>query len=282
MSEEKKEIRVVKVGVVKNGNLGACPVLDLIFDERADRDDVDFRVLGSGAKLGKVQCVETMDKMLEFKPELIIMISPNAALPGPKEGRDKIKGIPTIVYSDMPAKKAVEEWDSKGIGYILCGADSMIGARRPFLDPVEMSIFNADLLTVLSITGAINCIQDEVDAVIAAIKAGEKPKLPKIIIDMEIAAKYAKISNPYAQAKAMAAFEIASRVAAIDVKACFQLKEKEQYMPLLATAHEMMRVASRLACEAREIEKVNDKVLRRPHHREGQILNKRGFTEKEA
>ncbi len=282
MSEEKKEMRVVKVGVVKNGNLGASPVLDLIFDERADRDDVDFRVLGSGAKLAKVQCVETIDKMLEFKPELILMISPNAALPGPKEGRDKIKGIPTVVYSDMPAKKAVEEWDSKGIGYILCGADSMIGARRPFLDPVEMSLFNADLLTVLSITGAINCIQDEIDAVIAAIKAGEKPKLPKIIIDMDVAAKYAKMSNPYAQAKAMAAFEIASRVATIDVKACFQLKEKEQYMPLLSTAHEMMRVAARLAWEAREIEKVNDKVLRRPHHREGKILSKRGFVEKEA
>ncbi len=282
MSEEKKETRVVRVGVVKNGNLGACPVLDLVFDERADRDDVDFRVLGSGAKLNNVQCVETMDKMLEFKPELILMISPNAALAGPKAGREKIKGIPTIVYSDMPAKKAVEEWETKGIGYILCGADSMIGARRPWLDPVEMSLFNSDLLAVLSITGVINCIQDEIDAVIAAIKAGQTPKLPKIVIDMEVAAKYSKMANPYAQAKAMAAFEIAGRVAAIDVKACFQLKEKEQYMPLLATAHEMMRVAARLAWEAREIEKVNDKVLRRPHHREGQILTKRGFMDKEA
>ncbi|HMF32719.1 MAG TPA: F420-dependent methylenetetrahydromethanopterin dehydrogenase, partial [Candidatus Lokiarchaeia archaeon] len=160
------ETRVVKIGVVKNGNLGACPVLDLIFDERADRDDVDFRVLGSGAKLGQVQCVETMEKMLAFQPELILMISPNAALPGPKEGRDMIQGIPTIVYSDMPAKKAVEELEAKGMGYILCAADSMIGARRPFLDGVEMSLFNANLLTVLSITGVINCIQDEVEKAI--------------------------------------------------------------------------------------------------------------------
>lgn len=275
------ETHIVKIGILKNGNLGTSPVLDLIFDERADRDDIDFRGASSGAKLGEAQCVETVEKLLEFQPELILMISPNAALPGPKKARDLIQGIPTIVYSDMPAKKAVEELEAKGMGYILCAADSMIGARRPFLDGVEMSLFNANLLTVLAISGVINCIQDEVEAVVTAIKAGTPPELPRLTLDMETAIKYARFTNPYAQAKAMAAFEIASRVAAIDVKACFQLKEKEDYMPLLATAHEMMQAAARLAGEAREIEKNCDQVVRRPHHREGQLLMKKGFMEKE-
>ncbi len=258
--------------------------LDLSFDERADRDDIDFVVAGSGAKLGKDQAVWTAEQMVAWKPDLILMVSPNAALKGLQAAREIIQptGIPTIVFSDAPAKKAVDEYKERGMGYFINLCDSMIGARRPFLDPVEMSLFNANLLRVISITGVINLIQEKVGAVIDEIKKGNaKPELPQVIIEMENAVEAANFSNPYAKAKAMAAFEIATRVAAIDTKACFVIKDKEQYMPLLATAHEMMQVAANLAEEAREIEKSNDAVFREPHHREGKLLRKKALMEKE-
>ena len=51
------------------------------------------------------------------------------------------------------------------MGYILVNCDSMIGARRPFLDIIEMSVFNADLLKVLAITGALGVIAEELNKV---------------------------------------------------------------------------------------------------------------------
>ena len=41
---------VLKVGIIRCGNIGTSPLVDLILDERADRKDIDVRVLGSGAK----------------------------------------------------------------------------------------------------------------------------------------------------------------------------------------------------------------------------------------
>lgn len=280
MSEEE---RIVKVGCIKNGSLGMALMLDLLFDERADREDVDFMVVGSGAKLGKAQAVWTAERMVEWKPELILMVSPNAALGGLKAARDVIEptGIPTVVFSDAPAKKACEEIEGRNMGYFINLADSMIGARRPFLDPVEMALFNANLLQVLCNTGVLNLMQDAIDPVINALKEGQKPALPRIICNKEKAVAAAQYDNPYAHAKALAAFEIAAKVAAIDVTACFKLKEKERYMPLLAAAHEMMQDAARLSGEAREVEKYNDTVLRRPHHRKGKTLTKKALMEKE-
>ena len=52
---------VVKVGIIKCGNIGTSPLVDLILDERADRKDIDVRVLGSGAKMG-VEQVEEVTK----------------------------------------------------------------------------------------------------------------------------------------------------------------------------------------------------------------------------
>ncbi|GAB4316170.1 MAG: F420-dependent methylenetetrahydromethanopterin dehydrogenase [Promethearchaeota archaeon] len=280
MSEDKK---IVKVGVIKNGNLGMSLVLDLLMDERADRGDLDVVVVGSGAKLNKEQAVWTAQQMVAWSPDLILMVSPNASLKGLAAAREIVQstGIPTIVFSDAPAKKAKEEYEERGMGYVINLADAMISARRPFLDPVEMSVYNANLLKVISICGVVNLIQEALEACIDAIKAGQKPPLPRVVVTKEVAAAAAKFSNPYANAKAMAAFEIASRVSSLTTPACFVIKEKEKYMPLLAAAHEMMRIAAELAQEAREIEKGNDTVLRRPHHREGKILEKRALMEKE-
>ena len=46
-------------------------------------------------------------------------------------------------------------------------------------------------------------------------------------------------------------------------------KEKENYIPLVACAHEIAQAAARLAEEAREIEKYGDTVVRRPHGKDG-------------
>ena len=52
-------------------------------------------------------------------------------------------------------------------------------------------------------------------------------------------------------------------------------------MPLLAAAHEMMRTAANMCDNAREIEKSNDSVIRRPHHAKQHFLTKIGLYDKE-
>ena len=280
MSEEK----VLKIGILKNGTIGASLLLAFLMDERAEATKIDVYEVTSGAKMHPPEmCTKTMEDLLKWQPELLLMSSPNAALGGPKAAREMAKeaGIPTIIISDAPAKKAVEEIQEKGVGYILVNCDSMIGARRPFLDPVEMSCFNADLLKVLAITGALPLIAEELNNVIMDMLEEKTPSLPQIIVDAITAVKAAKFSNPYAEAKAIAAFELAASVSKVTGKACFKLKEREDYMPLLAASHEMMRTAALMCDEAREIEKSNDTVIRRPHHAKQHILTKIKLHEKE-
>ncbi|TFF94499.1 MAG: F420-dependent methylenetetrahydromethanopterin dehydrogenase [Promethearchaeota archaeon] len=272
----------LNIGVLKNGTIGSSVLLSFLIDERAEGERVIFREVTSGPKMHPPEeCVETMKKLLEFNPDLILMSSPNAALKGPKAARELVGNIPAIVISDAPAKKAIEEFKEKGIGYIIVECDSMIGARRPFLDPIEMSVFNSNLLKVLAITGVFNIIVDELNAVIMDMLEGKTPTLPQIEIDAAKAAQAARFSNPYAEAKAIAAFEIAAKVSKITGKACFVLKEREEYMPQLAAAHEMMKTAADLCQIAREIEKSNDTVLRRPHRSSQELLQKRALHEKE-
>ncbi|HJH26533.1 MAG TPA: F420-dependent methylenetetrahydromethanopterin dehydrogenase, partial [Methanophagales archaeon] len=207
---------------------------------------------------------------------------PNAALPGPKSAREMVKekGKPCIVISDAPAKKAVDKLKEGGFGYIIIPGDPMIGARREFLDPVEMSLFNADVLSVLSITGVVKLVQEEIDAVIEAIKKGEEVKVPQIIATAERAVERAKFSNPYAKAKAIAAYSMAEKVAELDVKGCFMMKNSEEYVPVVAAAHELLRAAAKLAFEAREVEKQTDSLVREPHSRTGEIMKKEKLMEK--
>ncbi len=274
--------KVLKVGILKNGTIGSSLLLAFLMDERAESTRINVYEVTSGAKMHPPEmCTKTMEDLLKWGPELIIMSSPNAALPGPKSAREMVGNIPSIVISDAPAKKAVDEIKDKHMGYILINCDSMIGARRPFLDPIEMSIFNSDLLKVLAITGALQVITEELNKVIIDMLDGRTPTLPQIIVDSNIASEAAKFSNPYARAKAIAAFELAASVSKITGKACFQLKERSEYMPLLATAHEMMRTAALMCDEAREIEKINDTVIRRPHNAKQQLLTKIGLYDKE-
>lgn len=273
---------VVKVGFLKLGCIGSALLLEFMLDERAEREDIDVRVVGAGAKLGIEQAEEAARRMLDFKPQIVIATSPNATLPGPKKAREIIKaaGIPVVVVSDSPTKKCVQELEQQGFGYIIIEADSMIGARREFLDPLEMVLFNLDVARVLAITGALNLLTAEIDRAIESIKKGIQIPLPKVVVDKEKAIKAASFSNPYSATKAMAAYETARRVADLSVEGCFAVKEWERYTQIVSAAHEMMRQAARLADDAREIEKAQDAVSRTPHYDDGGILKKRKLMDK--
>ena len=272
----------VKIGVLKLGCVGTLPLLDVLLDERADRTDIDVRVVGSGSKLGPQQCKEATELMINLKPDIAVLVGPAQAAPGPTEARKMLKaaGLPVIVISDSPAKKLVKDIDEAGQGYIIVEADSMIGARREFLDPVEMAIYNSDVIRVLAITGVFNIVVETIDEVIQSLKAGKTPELPKIVINGEKAVEAGGFSNPYAKAKAMAAYEMACQVSKLTTRACFKVSDREVYVPLVTAAHEMMRTAARLADEAREIEKTGDTVSRKPHFKDGTLGTKKTLMEK--
>lgn len=274
--------KIVKVGVLKYGCVGTAPLLEYLLDERADREDIKVRVVSSGAKLSPEEVEEVTTKILDFNPDFALTVSPNAALPGPKKAREFLakKGLPLIVVSDAPAKRIVKELDEGGFGYIIVDADPMIGARREFLDPVEMALFNADIIRVLAITGVYRLIVDAVDNVIEAFKREEKPTLPRIVVTRELAVEKAGFQNPYAKVKAMAAYEIAKKVSDLTIEGCFKIQERSLYVPIVAAAHEMLTEAAKLATEAREIEKYGDYLLRIPHAKDGCLLSKLKLAEK--
>lgn len=273
---------VVKIGIIKSGNIGTSPVIDLILDERADRPNIDVRVVGSGAKMNPEQVEDVVPKMAEFEPDFCIFISPNPGAPGPAKARELLSAAdqPAIIIGDAPGLKVKDEIDEQGLGYIIVKADPMIGARRELLDPTEMASFNSDIIKVLANTGAYRLIQHTINDIIEAVEAGEEIELPKLAIDATKAVKAGNFENTYAKAKAYAAYEIATKVADLDVKGCFMVQDSEQYVPIVAAAHEMASAAAKLAIEAREIEKANDSLCRTPHMGDGKIGNKCKLMEK--
>lgn len=280
-----------RIGVLKFGCIGAAPLLDLILDERADRKDIEVRAFSSGAKLDENSCVGPTRSIIDYSPHLVLSVSPNAALPGPTKSRTLLAEarLPTITVSDGPGKKAFSKKDkdgkkvkvtTRGQGFIILPVDSMIGARREFLDPTEMAIFNADIIKVLSITGVIRLLQNEIGNVIAQIKEGKTPEMPELVVTADIAIEHAGFANSNGRAKAYAAFKITEAVSTLTTKACFVAKDASIYIPMVAAGHEMLRAAASLADEAREIEKQNDTVLRTPHSSKGKMLRKTRLLDK--
>lgn len=270
------------LGVLKLGNIGTSPLLELLFDERAERENFDVILIGSGAKMNETASERSAKLLVAQKPQLVLIPSPNAALKGPAKAREIVKaaGIPVIVISDILPKEKRENLAEEGYGYILLSADSMIGARREFLDPTEMALFNANVIRVLAATGAFRKVQMTIDEVITTIMSGKEPKLPTLVINATHAVNAGKFSNPYARVKALAAYEMASNVAELNVKGCFKQKEREKYIPTVASAHEMMRTAALLADEAREIEKREDTLYRTPHFDDGTTGHKTRLPDK--
>jgi len=274
--------RKISIGVVKCGLIGSSALLEYALDERAEREDIVVFTYSTGSKMLEDLCERVAKLALEGKHDLYIVASPNASLPGPTKIREILKtsGKPVIVITDGAAKGIAKKLEEEGFGYIIVLGDSMIGARREFLDPTEMVLYNSDVLRVLAVCGVYRLMQSEIDRVIREIKEGKTPTLPKIIVDRHVIAQYSTFRNPYALAKAIAAYETARNVADITYEACFKIKEWEKYTLLVAAAHEMMRSAALLADQAREIEKYGDHVVRQPHAKDGSTLYKEKLIEK--
>jgi methylenetetrahydromethanopterin dehydrogenase len=262
-----------KIGIFKCGNIGTAPLLELLLDELADRKDIKVRTVTTGSKMNPEDVEETVPKIFELNPDLLIVISPNTSLPGPGKVREKISssGLPGIVISDAPGKRAKEEMEKQGLGYIIITGDPLIGARKQFLDPIEMAVFNSNICKVLAITGVYRIIQQEIDNVVYSVENGQQPVLPRLIVDLKVVRDRSEFNNPYAKAKAIAAYGLAEKIADINVQACFMEKDSEKYIPLVAGSHEIAQAAARLAEEAREIEKGNDTVVRKPHSKSGKV-----------
>ena len=263
----------VKVGVFKCGNIAASPLFELLLDELADRQDIKIRTVTTGSKMSVEDVEEALPKIFEFDPYLLVFISPNPSISGPAMVREKLSnsGVPSVVISDAPGKRIKIELEKQGLGYIIITGDPLIGARREFLDPIEMAIFNSNIIKVLAITGVYRIVHQEIDKLIHAIKTGLRPVLPKLIIDSNDIRDRSDFKNPYAKAKAMAAYELAEKIAEINLRACFIEKERDKYIPLVACAHEIAQIAAKLAEEAREIEKYSDTLVRKPHSKNGKL-----------
>jgi methylenetetrahydromethanopterin dehydrogenase len=226
--------------------------------------------------MGVEDVEEALPKLFEFDPDLIVFISPNPAIPGPAKVRKSLlkTGVPSVVVSDGVAKRIKEELEKQGLGYIIIMGDPLIGARREFLDPIEMAIFNSNIIKVLAITGVLRILHQEIDRLIAILKEDLPLTLPKLLVDTDIIRDNSDFQNPYAKAKAMAAYELTKKVAEIDTRACFLEKDREKYIPLVACSHEIAQTAARLAEEAREIEKYSNNLVRKPHSKKGEPLTK--------
>ncbi len=270
------ELQFRKIGIFKCGNIGTSPLLELLLDELADRKDIKVRTVTTGSKMTLDDVQEALPKMLEFNPDLFIVISPNTALPGPAKARETFAGSgkPGIVITDAPGKRVKADIEKQGLGYLIITGDPLIGARKEFLDPTEMAVFNSNISKILAITGVYRIVQQEIDKAIYAIERTLPPVLPKIVIDIAVIRDNTVFNNPYARAKAIAAYGLAEKIAEINALACFVEKESEKYIPLVASAHEIAQTAARLAEEAREIEKSNDTLARNPHAKDGRLKNK--------
>ena len=267
------------IAVAKTGNIGSSVILELLLDERADRHDIKVKVVSSGAKMSEGEAEDVAKRTLELKPDLVLYSTPNASAPGPKKVIEALAGKKAVVISDAPAVKAKAFIEERGLGYILVTADAMIGARREFLDPTEMAVFNADILKVLAGTGVIRLIQEELGKTIDSFKAGEA-YLPRIVVTAEAAVERGNFKSQVAREKVLKAYAMAEEVGALNVKGCFMQKEPAEYIKTVAKAHELLRSAAVLVDEAREIEKKADTLYRTPHNPDGKILKKTKLMEK--
>jgi methylenetetrahydromethanopterin dehydrogenase len=235
-----------------------------------------MRVVSCGVSMDEADSEEISKMAAGIESDLYVIISPNAALAGPKKAREVLKetGKPIIAISDEPSRKAMKKLPEEGMGYIVIYGDPMIGAVTSFLDPVEMAIFNGDVLKVLSVTGVFRLIHSEIDRVLDEIKAGQKPVLPEIVITKMLALEHSDLSNPYAYAKALAAFKMSRNVASLTTEGVFKTEDRTETIHKVTAAHELIRQAAMLADEAREIEKANDTVMRYTHFKKGDLRRK--------
>lgn len=262
--------QVVTVTFVKIGYIGTTIIIEALLDERSARKDIKMRIVSCGVSMDEKDSLDVAELAAGIDSDLYIVVSPNAGLKGPKAARERLvkTGKPIILVSDEPSRKALRELPEE-YGFFVIYGDPMISAKSIYLDPIEMTLFNSDVLRTLAVTGAFRLIQSEIDKVIDKIKAGEKPVLPRIVITKARALEASELQNPHAKGKAMAAYEINRTVAKLSTEGVFKITEREVALPVLTAAHEMARQAAKLADEARELEKTNDTAVRIAHFSKG-------------
>ncbi len=269
---------MVKITFVKIGNITLTTLIDIMLDERASRTDVESTVISSSTKM-KPEAAERLFPLIDqVETDLMVMISPNANDKGPQLVVDKYKEkYPLIVVSDAADKEVREKWKEEGVGYIIAPFDPMIGAKRDFLDPTEMCLFNGYIITAFSTCGVFAYITDLLDSVINQLKKGEKSSLPtRNMSSIGVVTSY-PFANPYSRPKAMAALNILQDAGKLNVNGCFIEKTRERSIIKVNAAHEMVRQAAKIADEVRELEKTTDHVVRNPHGKDGEILHKKHF-----
>ncbi len=272
---------MIKIAVVKIGNIGVAPLFEFLFDERAERVNFNIRVFGSGSKMSGESLDANINDLVKWEHDLTILITPNASLQHCINLIETLREtkIPLIVISDSPSLKVVDDLKNKNVGYIIVTADPMIGARREFLDPTEMTVFNADIIKLLAGTGVFRYIVKIIDGVIEKLEKGVVD-LPFIIIDSSFLLENPPFNNSYANAKAVAAFKMAELVGKINHEACFKIQNWEKYTILTAAAHELLSAAAKLINELRDMLKSADILLREPHDADGRLLSKTKLLEK--
>jgi len=271
---------MVHVCFIKCGNIATSTVVDLLLDEIACRKDLTVTVVGSGAKMTPVETERIAGLLPALEPDLVVVCGPNAGAPGMVRLR-KLLGkmaVPGIIIGDGPSKRVRAKLEEEGLGYLIMEADPLIGARREFLDPSEMAIFNADVLKVLAVVGSLRVVAEELDRAISS--PGPGGYLPRKVVSESRSLAKAGFKNPYARAKAATAFNLVTQAAQVNYKGCFVEKDPKKFLRMVAAAHEMVRAAARISDEAREIEKSSDSVLRTPHSRSGTTLKKRSLNDK--
>ncbi len=266
----------LRVVYAKIGMIGVTPMVEGLIDERAVRRGIVVRSVYSGCMMEPSDAEEVVKTATNLRPNLLIFVTPYLQGEGPMAAIDLLAkdGTPTCIITNTAPKHLIQRLEEKGLGYIVVEADPMIGARKEFLDPVEMCLFNSDIIRVLSLTGVYRALQVEIDKILDSLKQGSKPILPRLVLDKEKALAYANYQNPYARAKATAAFEAAKIVAELSTKGCYAVKESLRALAYVSASHEVMRVAALLADEAREIEKKNDTVERVIHLSDGRVHRK--------
>tara|TARA_B100000749_G_C18403471_1_gene455850 strand:- start:149 stop:973 length:825 start_codon:yes stop_codon:yes gene_type:complete len=266
---------VVKITVVKSGFIGVTTLIEALLDERAARKDISVHSISSGSKMHTEASEDLEKNALLYDTDFFILVTPNASLDAPKELAFNLsKHKPTLVVSDNPASKSINDFSNENLGYIVVQGDPLIGIRQEFLDPIEMSNFNSDVLKVLSITGAFRALVHEIDLVVSAINNSQPIVLPRIIVDKHKALSHSGLSNPYAKSKALASYEMAKLVGRLSAEGGYKEKDRQKYLLVVSASHELIRQAAILADEAREIEKTHDNVFRQIHDSEGNYATK--------
>lgn len=233
--------------IIKIGNTSVAQAIDYLFTDIAK-----INIISSGAKLNPKQIKEIIPQAVDSNPDLIILTTPNPEAVGPAFARSELSqlDIPVIIIGDSPlvGVKIQDEMKHQNLGFILVSGDPMIGVRQEFLDASEMCIFNADIVKVLAICGVFKTIRKII------IKYLDHTILPQLTLTGNDVIVNAGFTNPYAEAKALAAYTVCESIAYINLEGSYLTDDFERYMDLLSAASELANTAYKLADEAYMIE----------------------------